>query len=89
MVAKKTWQPAIYSAVYEAEFAVRPTFAYVILPVLGAAPAYVLEAPRTPESQEAAIKRAQEILELIRADEFGECTCPPAYRPRRVSVEAP
>jgi hypothetical protein len=83
MVAKKVWQPAIYSAVYQQEFGVQPTFAYVILPVLGAGGAYVLEAPRTVESQLAAIARAQEILTLIRADDFGECTCPPAYRPKK------
>jgi PD-(D/E)XK nuclease superfamily protein len=87
MVSKKIWQPAIYSAVYEDAYKIRPTFAYVILPVMGAGPAYVLEAPRTPESQAAAIVRAQEILTLIRADDYGECTCPAAYRPKRVSVE--
>lgn len=83
MVERKTWQPAIYSAVYAKNFGIQPTFAYVILPVTGSGGAYVLEAPRSVESQAAAIVRAQAILERIWADDYGDCTCPPAYRPRR------
>lgn len=88
MVAKKVWQPAIYSLVYQQEFHVWPTFQYVILPVLGAGGAYVLPAIRTPESHAAALVRAQEILTLIRADDYGECVCPPAYRPKKEAAAA-
>lgn len=76
MVAKKVWQPAIYGAVYAKQYGVQPTFQYAILPVMGSAPAYLLQAPRTPESQVAAIARAQQILERIWADDWGDCTCP-------------
>ncbi len=76
MVAKKVWQPAIYGAVYAKLYGVQPTFQYAILPVMGSAPAYLLQAPRTPESQAAAIVRAQQILERIWADDWGDCTCP-------------
>ncbi len=86
MAAKKVWQPALYSAVYEAMYQVRPSFAYVILPVQGSAPAFVLEAPRTPESQAAAIVRAQQILERIWAEDWGDCTCPDWYLKKQAAA---